>query len=373
MKNSKNKDEKNKNFSLVLLIASLALVVGLFIGSAVLPATKYYNESKNNSEPSQSSQMFVDMTPRIIDVENETNSFDEVAPKVTCCVVGINAIGNKYSSIGSGVAIAGGGYIATNHHVIDDANQIYLLLADGSNCSATLVWQDSALDLAILKSEVDLPYLSLASLEEIEVGEPIMAIGTPLSLQFQHTHTAGIISALNRTIQIQNENGQEFMQSLIQHDASINPGNSGGPAITLDGKVVGINTLKITEAEGLGFAIPAWIIQPIIDHITLDGYYDTVYLGIYGYDSTIAKYYGEDVSDTGVIVEQKDGSGPLKDANIMAGDIITKVGDTDINTMLDLRLALYHYKVGDTITLTILRDENSFAVNATLSKHPNSI
>lgn len=366
----KNKEKFSNRWSLIVFFASLALVIGLFIGNSVLPATKYI-ENKNISN-TQSSEMQVDMTPRIVNIDNSSNSFEDVAPKVSCCVVGINAISTKYSSVGSGVAVAKNGYIVTNHHVIDGANQIYILLADGSNSTASLVWQDSALDLAILKSEVDLPYLEIASIDEIEVGEPVMAIGTPLSLQFQHSHTAGIISALNRTIQLQDDSGLTYMQSLIQHDASINPGNSGGPSITLDGKVVGINTLKITEAEGIGFAIPAWIIQPILEHIVSDGYYETVYLGIYGYDSTIAKYYGEQVNDTGVIIINKDGSGPLKDANLMSGDIITKIGDTDINTMLDLRLSLYHYKVGDTVSLTILRNTETHTVSATLSKHPNS-
>lgn len=353
----------------ILLTAILALILGLFVGNGLFPATQY----KKNYSQNTNYEFNTDMSPRLISVNEGKMSFEQVAPQVSCCVVGIQAINSQYSSIGSGVCVADNGYILTNQHVINGAEKIYILLADGSNTSAQLIWQDTALDLAILKCKISLPWLEIADIEEAEVGEPVMAIGTPLSLQFQHSHTAGIISALNRMIAVQSDDGQNYMQNLIQHDASINPGNSGGPAITLNGKVIGINTLKLTEAEGIGFAIPAYIIKPILSHIQEDGFYNTVYLGIYGYDSTIAKYYGTDVNESGVFISQIDTSGPLAQANIKSGDTITKIENQEINTMLDLRVQLYNHKVGDTITLTLMRDNDEFTVSAILQKHPNAL
>lgn len=353
----------------ILLTAILALILGLFVGNGLFPATQY----KKNYTQNTNYEFNTDMSPRLISVNEGKISFEQVAPQVSCCVVGIQAINSQYSSIGSGVCVADNGYILTNQHVINGAEKIYILLADGSNTSAQLIWQDTALDLAILKCKISLPWLEIADIEEAEVGEPVMAIGTPLSLQFQHSHTAGIISALNRMIAVQSDDGQNYMQNLIQHDASINPGNSGGPAITLNGKVIGINTLKLTEAEGIGFAIPAYIIKPILSHIQEDGFYNTVYLGIYGYDSTIAKYYGTDIDKSGVFISQIDTSGPLAQANIKSGDIITKIENQEINTMLDLRVQLYNHKVGDNITITLMRDNDEFTVNAILQKHPNAL
>lgn len=367
----KNKKAQNKGIvGKILITTILALILGLFIGNSFLPATQY---QKSQNGQSTNYDFNVDMSPRLINVNNENTTFDEVAPQVSCCVVGIQAISAQYSSIGSGVCVAENGYILTNQHVVSDAEKIYILLADGTNAYARTIWQDTALDLAILKCEIDLPWLEIADINEAEVGEPIMAIGTPLSLQFQHSHTAGIISALNRTIVVQNDDGENYMQNLIQHDASINPGNSGGPAITLSGKVVGINTLKLSQAEGIGFAIPAYIIKPILSHIQEDGFYNTVYLGIYGYDSTIAKYYGTQIDEYGVFISQIDNAGPLANAQTQKGDIITKVGGQEIKTMLDLRVQLYNYKVGDTISLTLVHDGEEFTIEATLQKHPNAL
>ena len=230
------------------------------------------------------------MTPRLIDGSNLENSV-EVVKNVATAVVGISSNTPTYSSVGSGVAIAEGGYLLTNSHVIANANSIELYLADGTTTSASLIWQDKALDLAVLKSRKDLPYLKIADDAEVRVGEAVLAIGTPFQLQFKHSVTKGIVSALNRTVKVDTEVGESYLQSLIQHDASINPGNSGGPLINGSGQVIGINTVKIEAGEGIGFAIPASTTKNVLRNVLKEGQFTSAYLGVFGYDSSIPYYY----------------------------------------------------------------------------------
>ena len=223
------------------------------------------------------------------------------------------------------------------------------------------------MDIAILKSDVALPYLPINE-DDYAVGEDILAVGTPLNLIFTHTYTKGIISAINRTLEMENENGYSYMQNLIQHDASINPGNSGGPLINSRGELVGINTLKVSSGEGLGFAIPAKSFRNVITQIVNDREYETPYLGIMGYDASIAVYYGTNFSQTGVYVESVDTSSPAYMSGIRDGDIITKINNIDIIDMLDLKSELYKYKTGDTITIEYIRESNTISTTLTLTK-----
>ena len=183
-----------------------------------------------------------DMTPRLISVSDDLQT-SEMVEEVKSAVVGISAMVDGGYSVGSGVAIASGGYILTNHHVIEGARSVKVYLSNNVESYAKVLYSDSALDLAILKADVNMPYLDTEPSTNLKVGEDVVAIGTPLTLQFKHTVTKGIVSALNRTLEISNLGGTStLMQDLIQHDASINPGNSGGPLINSAGKVVGITT-----------------------------------------------------------------------------------------------------------------------------------
>jgi len=197
----------------------------------------------------------VDMRVREI-VVGENSPATEMIGQARSAVVGISVELDGGYAIGSGVAIEEGGYILTNYHVVEDGKSITLYYADKTTGTASYLWGDSGLDLAIIKSSKNLPYLSTGNVDDVMVGENVYAIGTPLTLQFKHTVTKGIVSATGRTIEVDSESGTSFLQSLIQHDASINAGNSGGALINSKGQVVGINTLKAVEGEGLGFAIP---------------------------------------------------------------------------------------------------------------------
>ena len=306
----------------------------------------------------------------IIIGQNVDQNTTNLATKVSSAVVGVSCGSGDYISLGSGVCVASGGYILTNEHVISAGGDITLYLSDGSSTSAILVWKDSSMDIAVLKSAESLPYLVLADTDMCQVGEDVIAIGTPINLQFKHTVTKGIISALNRTLLVSTSHGNTYMQNLIQHDASINPGNSGGPLINSQGQVVGINTLKITDSEGMGFAIPSKSFTSIVGNITKLGTYITPYTGIFGYDAQIAKYYNQTDRTEGVYVTDVSTDSPAYSLGIREGDVITSVNDQTIHNMLDLRDELFKHNVNDSINMTIFRDGVEHSVDITLTKHP---
>ncbi len=308
----------------------------------------------------------VDMRVREITVGENTPA-TEMLSEARSAVVGVSVELDGGYAIGSGVAIEEGGYILTNYHVVEDGKNITLYYADKTTGTASYLWGDSGLDLAIIKSSKNIPYLSTSSEENVVVGEDVYAIGTPLTLQFKHTITKGIVSATGRTIEVESDNGTSFLQSLIQHDASINAGNSGGALINSRGQVIGINTLKAVEGEGIGFAIPIDIGESIMNQIVKNRNYKEPYLGVFGFDSDIAELYGENIARAGVYIVSVDG--PAKENGLIKGDIITAISDQRVENILELRIALFKYNVGDKINVTYLRNnKEKTAVVTLLSK-----
>ncbi len=298
---------------------------------------------------------YTKLTEELISV-NDNASTTELASLVSPAVVGISSLDSSGTSVGSGVCVSSGGYVLTNSHVISNPNNITVHLYDGTSVSASRVFDDSVQDIAIIKANATLPYLKLANTDLTQVGEDVLAVGTPLSLTLKHTFTKGIVSALNRTIKVSTLSGEAYMQNLIQHDASINPGNSGGPLINKQGEVVGINTLKISGGEGIGFAIPSKSIKSLVGSIVENINYTTPYLGIYGYDSEIARYYQVSNVDNGVYVLDVSNESPLGEVGLKQGDVITKFNGAKINNMLDLRDSLYKCDNGDKVTVGFVQN-----------------
>lgn len=290
------------------------------------------------------------MTPRLIESTSYSSSA-LVADSVRPAVVGIYSQNYSSSSIGTGVAISSGGYVLTNSHVVT-ADVVTLYLASGDTSKGKLVFRDAGLDLAIIKSEVDLPYLSVANSSDYSVGEDVLAIGTPLALQFKHSVTKGIISATNRTVKVDGENGLT-LNNLIQHDASINPGNSGGPLVNLKGQVIGINTLKVEDAEGMGFAIPCETITPIFTKLSSSGDFKPAFLGLSGLDASV---WSGNFNDKGVFVYDVKKDSPLDKIGIKKGDIIVSINNEKIDGMLKLRKIIYSLNSGDEIEIHYLKD-----------------
>ena len=203
---------------------------------------------------SSSKQYFSVTESKMITVNNESDFAKTVSP----AIVGITSTIKTTTNIGSGVCVKSGGYIITNYHVIANGGEIVLHLHSGLTCKAVVIYKNPDLDIAVLKANYPVPYLNMVSSNSLIVGQTVYAVGTPLSLNFNQTFTKGIVSGLNRTVSVSLiDSDVNVMSNLIQHDASINSGNSGGPLLNEFGEVVGVNTLKINNAEGLGFAIPS--------------------------------------------------------------------------------------------------------------------
>lgn len=291
-----------------------------------------------------------------------------VAKKATDGVVGITVERVSQESLfernrktevgfGSGVVVSSDGYILTNNHVAGGkSNRILVSFADGRNVDGEVVWADPVLDLAAVKVNLTgLTPLALGDATKLEVGEQAIAIGNPMGLDFQRTVTSGIISALNRTISIETENGANYMEDLIQTDASINPGNSGGPLLNAKGEVVGINTIKVSSAEGMGFAIPINITKPIVDKLVKSGTFTEPYLGLFAYDkNVIPNIDGAAAVPGGVYVAHVDENGPAFRGGIRKGCIIRQVDGEEVNTMMQLRTYIYSKNPGDPIQVTHL-------------------
>ncbi len=271
----------------------------------------------------------------------------------------------KERSLGSGFIISKDGYIVTNNHVIQDADEVKVKLRDGKDfLDAEVIGRDQETDLALLKIDPDdhaLPTLSFGDSDKAKVGQWVIAIGNPFGLD--HTVTAGIISAKGRVI------GSGPFDDFIQTDASINPGNSGGPLLNMDGEVVGINSAIIASGQGIGFAIPSNLAKRIIAQLKEE---KTVHRGWLGLtyqpvDEQTAKALGLD-EPRGALVNEVIADQPAAKAGLKAGDVILKVDDKEINEAGDLVKAVAALPPGRTISLTVWRDGKQKSMKATLGE-----
>ncbi len=261
----------------------------------------------------------------------------------------------RTQSAGSGVVVdAGKGYIVTNNHVVERADEIQVTLADGRTLSATLVGNDAQVDLAVLKVEPGgLDAISFANSSELQVGDFVVAIGNPFGLS--QTVTSGIVSALGRS-----GLGIEGYEDFIQTDASINPGNSGGALVDLLGRLVGINTAILAPSGGnvgIGFAIPANMVRAIMAQLIEHGEVRRGYLGIavQPLNVDLAKAFGVKRSN-GVVVVEVEPESPAEAAGLRTGDIITRVGDRDIVYESDFHSQAAVVFVGDKVDVEVQRD-----------------
>lgn len=309
-----------------------------------------------------------DLEGKIITI-SEGETLSSIADAISPAVVAVSGTSNYGDSVGSGVCVANGGYVLTNSHVVNGFDDITLYLADKSTASASVIYEDTVLDFAILKCNRSIPYLRLGESDDVRVGEDVLAVGTPLSLTLTHTFTKGIVSAVNRTIKVSSTEGNGYMQNLIQHDASLNPGNSGGPLINAKGEVVGINTLKISGGEGIGFAIPTKSFISLLSNFVTNINYRVPYLGVYGYDSEIASYYGESSLESGFYIIDIAKNSPLNDVDIVSGAVITKIGDRDIGNTLDLKDALYTLSAVDSVAIEYYMGGKLYKTRTKLTKN----
>lgn len=374
------KPKKKRSVFPFLLTALISALIGGLISSYIAPAYLY---GKLLPTPEIFKERIVEVpSPQNIQIaptENITN-VTAVAKKTMKSVVGITTISEgrdwfyrpvETQGVGSGLIVHKDGFILTNSHVISDGNAktIVVQFEDGTKKEAKVLWFEPTLDLAIVKVEgTNYSVMELGDSDNIQVGELAVAIGNPLGLQFQRTVTSGIISGLNRTISDENME----LENLIQTDASINPGNSGGPLLNSEGKVIGVNTAKITSAEGLGFSIPINVVKPMIDQVIREGVVKTVYMGIRGMNlDYFEKETGIDLkSEKGIVILEVVENTPASEAGIKLQDILLSIDNNEVSDMLALKKVLYNYKPGDKATITILRDGEKIRLGITFKQTP---
>jgi serine protease Do len=271
---------------------------------------------------------------------------------------------------GSGVIFDANGYIVTNNHVVEGSQELAVSLSDGRVLTGKVIGTDPATDLAVVKVDAtDLPTAAFGDSDSLLVGEPAIAIGNPLGLEFQGSVTSGVISALNRTV----DTGERKFK-LIQTDAAINPGNSGGALVNADGVIIGINSAKIAAqgVEGIGFAIPINTAKPIIQSLIEKGKVVRPYLGIGFIDKAMAEKNGYDFPyDHGVYVAKVDADGPAGKAGVQKGDIMLKFAGTDINSASDLQGAKDSQSVGSKVDIVIQRGGQTLTLPIVLGETPN--
>ena len=304
---------------------------------------------------------------------------------------------------GSGFIYDDQGHIVTNFHVVENAQELIVTLADGSNHPAELVGQDPSMDLAVIRMQLDNsgggtaaqpatlpPPLPLAEPNTQRVGQFVVAIGNPFGLQ--GTLTVGVISSLGRIIQ--SPDGR-FIGEAIQTDAAINPGNSGGPLMDLDGQVIGVNSQIISpsgSSAGIGFAIPIATVRRVVPQLIAQGRYVHPYLGVQTLDigpnqAEFLRQSGMQVPvDQGLLVVDVVSGGPAEQAGVrggsqnvqvgsyelpIGGDIITAIGDKPVASLQDLTVYLEDQtSVGDTVTVTVVRDGQPQKIDVTLAERP---
>lgn len=270
--------------------------------------------------------------------------------------------------IGTGVIVSENGYIITNQHLASRVNSIvYITLNNGKSVQGKVIWNEKNIDLAIVKiNETNLTPILLGDSDEIVVGEEVIAIGNPLGMEFQRSATKGIVSGINRTLKIEDDVSSVIMEDLIQTDASINTGNSGGPLINSNGEIIGINTVKISSAEGIGFAVPINVVKPIIEKLISNNKFSEAYLGLYAYDNSILSYLNDSISADGIYVADVISDSPAEKSGIKVGDVITKIDGIKITKMMELRKNLYSKEPGDTILLSLIRNKKQYEFSITL-------
>lgn len=371
------KSRQNGVWKKIIISSAIAILIMIIISLYNMYNTISSNTYENNNNIEvQRLTITTEIEPKVY---RKTTDILEDATKF---VVGISRVKEAGSAVflndgvnklglGSGIIVSEDGYILTNEHVSGEKyGKCYVTLENGETKNADVVWSDKNLDLSIIKIEVKgLKCAELGNSNNVQIGETVYAIGNPIGFEFQKTVTSGIISGINRTLKFDENEDIVYMSDLIQTDATINPGNSGGPLINSEGNVIGINSIKITSAEGIGFAIPINIVKPIIEKFKQDGKFEEAEIGIFAYDKNVIPYLNNGVKfDTGIYIANISKDSQCQKAGLKEGDIITKIDGKELNKMSDLREYIYNKSPGEEVNLTILRNRKQNEIKIKLAK-----
>ncbi len=355
------------SFAVLGIVLGAALVYYLFV-FCLAPQTAL--------EPPVAGEEAVVKTPPV--VASGSSGLVEVVERVMPTVVGVN----KHVSLtldgnqemeeiesGSGVIIAADGYIVTNHHVIDGADRISVLIPGKGRYDAELIGEDALTDLAVLKiDEGGLQYVVFGDSSLTRVGETVLAFGNPLGY-FQQSVTAGIISAVERQVRVP---GSDYAYTFLQTDALVNPGNSGGPLVNVNGEIIGINTAKISlvGVEGIGLSIPSNTVQRVIKDLVEQGKVRRPHLGVVIEDWL---EYGEEQPERGVLIRDIAPDSAVDRAGLQRGDIIVAINGREVYYLALLFDVLFSYYPGDTVILEFYRDGVKMEAAVTLGERPDSL
>ncbi|MGQ4667307.1 S1C family serine protease [Metabacillus halosaccharovorans] len=378
-----------------------SIISGVVGGALVLGVTTFTNDQQpsvtetNQAVETAAQNESSPSTANTQALSTGSNSIADIVDSLSPAIVGItnlqtqttgdifqNSTGESVESgTGSGVIFkkeGDAGYIITNNHVIEGAQSIEVTLYSGDKVEAELVGTDALTDIAVLKINAEhvTVVAEMGDSSELRTGEDVIAIGNPLGEEFTRTVTQGIISGVDRTIDVTTSEGN-WALDVLQTDAAINPGNSGGPLINMSGQVIGINSLKITESgvEGLGFAIPSNDVLPIAEELMNNGKIQRPFLGVGLVEmSEIPQYYlqeqmnlPEDVKE-GVVVGTVSPNSPADEAGLQQQDVIVSMNDQAITNASDLRKFLYtETEIGDEVDVTLYRAGEKVTVKIKLT------
>lgn len=378
-----------------------SLVSGVVGGALVLGVTTFTNHQQEQppvtaEKKSVETALQNEDTTSLIstqELSSQSNSIADIVENLSPAIVGItkmqtgrdmfrnSKIESVESGTGSGVIFkkeGDAGYVITNNHVIEGAESIEVTLFNGEKVTAELIGTDALTDIAVLKIDAEhvTTVAELGDSSSLRTGENVIAIGNPLGEEFSRTVTQGIISGVDRTIDVTTSGG-DWALNVIQTDAAINPGNSGGPLISMSGEVIGINSLKISQngVEGLGFAIPSNDVIPIADELMKNGKIQRPFIGVSLIEMTeIPAYYlqenmklPEDVRE-GVIVGNVSQGSPADEAGLQQQDVIILMNETAIKNASELRRFLYtKTKIGEEIDVTLYRAGEKMTVTIKLT------
>ena len=367
---------------------ALALLLILSLGTGFLGGWLSSGGKSLSVSPVEKQQVVLKSQGELIGQIAKTVGTSVVSIETTATTQGFFGPSQEQGA-GTGIILTDDGLIVTNRHVVPaGTTNVTVKLSDGTEFKdVDVVGRTSSrdsLDIAFIKIKdtkgKKLTAAKIGDSSKMQVGDPVVAIGNALG-QFQNTVTSGVISGHGRSLQASDGQGSENLENLFQTDAAINPGNSGGPLVNLDGEVIGINTAIAGDAQGIGFAIPINDVGGLIDSVKQTGKLQRPYLGVIYISITndVAEQYGLSVkrgayiAPIGIIgTDPIVSDGPADKAGIRPGDIITKIDDTSIDESNSLSSIINKHKVGDKVSLTVLRDSKNIKLGATLAAAPGN-
>lgn len=382
------KSSKARVVALILITAFISAVIGGAVASFTVPymfgvnpidlLRGGYPSGLERAAPPSLEQPPVSIEPELEDADPAVAVARKVQPSVVNIRIEKVVPGffemQRVRGVGSGVVYGSDGYIITNHHVVEDADEIWVTLGGEPDVKGRVIGRDPETDIAVVKVDrTDLPEAELGSAKDLQVGELVVAIGSPYG--FEHTVTTGVVSALHRNVTTQGSQGEMItFTDLIQTDAAINPGNSGGALCNAQGQIIGINTLIYSETggyQGIGFAIPIDLAKDVVDELIKTGRVSHPYIGVLGQtvDRDIAREYKLSVDEGALIVRVVEGT-PAFEAGVREGDIVVAFDGESIKSMDEFIAAIRSKKVGDRVKLTYVHEGKRVSVELTLAEKP---